>query len=448
MSATPRAVDLLGPDVVLLAMETLAAGRAASSNAVLALELAAPVERRRVAAALDRFLPSCPWLGGRLRRPFPWGKLQWRVPAGGPTPIAIESAPLGADTLAAVVDRELAVSIDPRREPPLRITLVDDTERARARGDARGALVLTWAHALMDPHGAEHLVRLLAEIDDRPADTPPWPTAPLLVAPPDPRPLRERAALASRGAAALRARAPVPPRSLASARPRPRSGCPRHWRFCFAASAASPDRRRRGMPWRLAVVATAMTEIFARRGIPTDVPFLVPVSVDRRTRGAHGPVLGNYLGFHFASFAPPLDGDVARLAGALRDQLAEAVRRDELEAGWAGMSFARLRPLRGMFRELPWTRAGDLCSFHFADTDAVLSDRTHLFGVRLVGGYHAAAVPARPGVGVFFSRRGDVESLIITTTNNVVDDAEAARIADVVGRAMGWRALADEGAAT
>ena len=100
------------------------------------------------------------------------------------------------------------------------------------------------------------------------------------------------------------------------------------------------------------------------------MPFLVPVSVDRRPRGEHGPVLGNYLGFHFARCRPPVDGDTARLARELRDQLAEAVRRDELEAGWAGMSFARYRPLRGMFRELPWTAAGDFCSFHFADTDA------------------------------------------------------------------------------
>jgi hypothetical protein len=192
------------------------------------------------------------------------------------------------------------------------------------------------------------------------------------------------------------------------------------------------------MPWRLAVVAKAMTALFVRRGGATDVPFLVPVSVDRRARGEHGPVLGNYLGFHFARGPWPVDGDAPALAHALRDQLADAVRRDEIEAGWAGMSFARYRPLRGMFRELPWTRAGDLCSFNFADTDALLPERSHLFGAPIVGGYHVAAVPPRPGAGVFFTRRESTENLIVSTTDDVLDDADAAIIADVVQHEMRW----------
>jgi hypothetical protein len=426
----PRAVPLLGPDVVLLAMETRAAGRAASSNAVVAIELATTVDRARVAAAVARFLPMCPWLGGRLRRPLPWGKLEWRVPAAGPTPIPVAAAALGADGVPGLVDRELATAIDPRREPPLRITL--------AEGSGRSTLLFAWAHALMDPHGGEHLVRLLAALDEHPGASAPWSAPPLLVAPPDSRPFRERGALATRGAATLRGLAPVPPRSLASsAAPRPEAG-PRHWRFRFAAGPEPTERARRGMPWRLAVVATAMTALYERRGVPTDVPMLVPVSVDRRARGEHGPVLGNYLGFHFARFDPPRDGDAVRLARELRDQLAAAVRRDDLEAAWAGMSFARLRPLRGMFRELPWTRSGDFCSFHFADTDGLLPDRTHLFGAEMIGGYHVAAVPARPGAGVFFTRRGDTESLVVSTTAGVLDDADAATLAAIIGKTMGW----------
>ena len=428
IAAPPRAIDLLGPDVILLAMETLAAGRMASSNAVLVVELDAPPDAARLRSALQRFLPRCPWLGGRLARPFPWGKLRWRVPSAGPTPPPVAATTLAAGGLGAFVDRELGSPIDPRREPPLRITIAAD--------DAAARLVCTWAHPLMDPHGAEHLVRLLAELDEHPGVDHPWAAPPLLVAPADARPLRERGALASRGAAELRTLAPIPPRSLASARTAPARGTRRHWRFRFAAS-APPDRLRRGMPWRLAVVAEAMAALFLRHGVATDVPFLVPVSVDRRARGEHGPVLGNYLGFHFARGRFPVDGDAPALARALRDQLADAVRRDEIEAGWAGMSFARYRPLRGMFRELPWTRAGDFCSFNFADTDALLPDRTHLFGARIVGGYHVAAVPARPGAGVFFTRRDATESLIVSTADDVLDDADAAIIADVVQREMG-----------
>jgi hypothetical protein len=192
------------------------------------------------------------------------------------------------------------------------------------------------------------------------------------------------------------------------------------------------------MPWRLAVVCKAMTALWVRRGLATDVPLLVPVSVSRRPRGEPGPVLGNYLGFHFARCLPPVDGDTARLAHELRDQLAEAVRRDELEAGWAGMSFARYRPLRGMFRELPWTAAGDFCSFHFADTAALLPERTHLFGARVTGGYHVASVPDRPGAGVFFSRTGAIESVVVSWAHDVLDDADAEALAGIIQHEMGW----------
>lgn len=186
-----------------------------------------------------------------------------------------------------------------------------------------------------------------------------------------------------------------------------------------------------------------MTALFTARGLPTDVPFLIPVSVNRRARGEPGPVLGNFLAFHFAHCRPPVDGDTARTARELRDQLADAVRHDELEATWAGMSFARYRPLRGMFRELPWTAAGDFCSFNFADTDALLPDRTHLFGARITGGHHVAAVPARPGVGVFFGRRDGIETVVVSWVEGVLDDAHVEHIAGIVQREMGWRAATD-----
>ena len=192
------------------------------------------------------------------------------------------------------------------------------------------------------------------------------------------------------------------------------------------------------MPWRLAVVAKAMTALWVRRGLPIDVPFLVPVSVNRRPRGEAGPVLGNYLGFHFARCHPPVTRDTATLARELRDQLAEAVRQDELEAGWAGMSFARYRPLRSMFRELPWTAAGDFCSFHFADTAVLLPERTHLFGARVTGGYHVASVPDCPGVGVFFSRASAIENVVVSWANDVLNDADAAALAGIIQHEMGW----------
>ena len=430
MTSTLRSVPLLGPDVILLAMESLGArpGAATSSNAVLAVELMDALDPERVARALTRFLPICPWLGGRLVRPFPWGKLAWRVPPAGPRRPEVRAATLGPGGLGALVDHELAAPIDPYHDTPVRFTLAPT-------GDG-SVLLVTWAHSLMDPRGAEYLLRLLAELDEQPADGIPWTHAPLLTAPLDARSWRERGALASRGAAHLKQLTPVAPTSLAG---RGASAAERrHRRWRFDPGPPPGDRLRRGMPWRLAVVAKAMTALFRARELPTDDPFLIPVSVDRRQRGEPGPVLGNYLAFHFTRCRPPVDGDVAALARTLRDDLAEAVRRDDLEANWAGMSFARYRPLRGMFRELRWAAGGDVCSFHFADTGLLLPERTHLFGSRIRGGYHVAAVPARPGAGVFFTRAGATENLVVSWAGDVLDDAGAQTVADVVQREMGW----------
>jgi hypothetical protein len=114
----------------------------------------------------------------------------------------VQTRAVAAGALAALVDRELGARLDPYREAPLRLTIANE-------GGA-GRLILTWSHPLMDPHGSEYLLRLLTELDEQQGGALAWPTAPLLVAPPDTRSLRERGALASRGAAQLRRLTPAP----------------------------------------------------------------------------------------------------------------------------------------------------------------------------------------------------------------------------------------------
>jgi hypothetical protein len=51
----------------------------------------------------------------------------------------------------------------------------------------------------------------------------------------------------------------------------------------------------------------------ARAGLP-DVPFLLPISVDQRPRGAPGSTFGSQLSFHFTQFRPSDTDDVPGLA--------------------------------------------------------------------------------------------------------------------------------------
>src|SRR5262249_22309760 len=127
-------------------------------------------------------------------------------------------------------------------------------------------------------------------------------------APRDPRTLRERARLGSQSLAYMRGLTPVPPVSPGTGLRTP--GRARVWQGSFAERDECGDgRATRDICWRLALTGKAMSALWSKRGL-ADVPYLVPVSVDLRPKGETGPVIGNWLAFHFARFRPSETGDV------------------------------------------------------------------------------------------------------------------------------------------
>jgi hypothetical protein len=102
-------------------------------NTILVVECDGPIESDRIARAWDRFLDVCPWPAARLRRPFPWGKLHW---AAGPRE-SLARPPLRRVTITArgelqqELQTELNVALEPWREAPVRMLIVDD-QSARA----------------------------------------------------------------------------------------------------------------------------------------------------------------------------------------------------------------------------------------------------------------------------------------------------------------------------
>lgn len=409
-----------------------------SNNALLVVECDEPLDIERVRRAVDRLMEACPWPAARLRRSFPWARLEWTAPSRG----ALPGPPIRCRSFASPDEahRELEVelnsTIHPEKDPPLRF-LVARCERAPRR--THGVLVLTWFHPLMDPRGAQNFLLHLSRLDAE--DAPPrWGAAPpSLTRGRDPRPLRERGPLARKSLAYMQTLAPIPPVSPGTALASP--GRLRFRQENFRENGSlDGGRAPREICWRLAVVGKAMADLWQRRGLP-DVPFLVPIAVDLRPKGEPGPTFGNCLAFHFARFAPSETADTARLAGALRQQMADALRDGQIEANAVAMDFLQHRPLSMMLRALPWAAGGETFSFNCADVAEFPLSSGTIFGRRILNAYHAPAVLPRPGIGIFFNRCGATNNVVGSWVEGAVKEDEVRSIMDAVRDAMGWTAV-------
>jgi hypothetical protein len=417
-----------------MAMHTRGHRAGLSNNVLLVVGCDGGIDPERVGRAFDRFLDVCPWPGARLRRPLPWGRLHW---AAGPRealarpPIHSRAVAIREDVQRALA-AELNAAVDPAREAPLRVLLLEGP----AASSGRGLLVLTWFHPLMDPRGGQNLLAHLCHLDQCTGE-PPWGAAPPAFVPSsDPRPLRERGRIARRSLAYMRTLAPVPPVSLAPARGEPGRAHFRQQIFVDAGRNGVPMTRRE-ISWRLAVVGRAMAGLWERRSLP-DVPFLLPIAVDLRPKGEAGPTFGNHLAFHFARFRPSDTADLEGLARTLRRQMADAVRDGQIEANEVSMEFLKYRPVASMLRDLPWTRGGETFSFNCADVTDFPADLARCFDRRVVNAYHVPAVPPRPGIGVFFNRCAGQNNLVVSWNEGVVSDDEVTRVVDEVRDGMGW----------
>src|SRR5262249_14207272 len=106
------------------------------------------------------------------------------------------------------LEARLNAAIDPWREPPIHLSILDG-----GLGDGAGtsALVLTWFHPLMDPRGAQNFLRHLSLLDRHPDGLPPALQSAAFVPPPDARSFRERGRLARQSRRHLRSLTLGPP---------------------------------------------------------------------------------------------------------------------------------------------------------------------------------------------------------------------------------------------
>ena len=403
-------------------------------NTLLVVECDGPIESDRIARAWDRFLDVCPWPAARLRRPFPWGKLHWAAGARESlaSPTVRRVTITAREHLQRELTSELNLAVEPRREAPLRMLIVDDESAPPARSSV---LVLTWFHPLMDARGGENLLTHLNDLDRHEGALPWGDTPPAFVSERDRRSLVQRSRIAGGSLKYLRTLAPVPPVSAGNQPLPPGRACFR--RQSFIASDSTDQRATREICWRVALVGKAMTELWRRRDL-ADVPCLLPISVDVRPKGELGATFGNHLAFHFARFRSSDTADVPALARALRRQMADAVRDGQIEANQVALEFLQYQPLSRMLRVLPWTAGGELFSFNCADLADWPNALAECFGRKVVNAYHVPVVPPRPGIGVFFNRCGGRNNLVVSWIEGVATEIEAARIIAVIREGMGW----------
>ena len=413
-----------------MALGSMGLGGASSNNAVLVVHCDGPLDPERVQRSLDRLLGFCPWPAARLRRRLPWGKLHWAARhrhALGSQSVR-RCAVATPQALHEAVDAELNRAIDPTREPPLRLLVLDGPSAA-------SVLVMTWFHPFMDPRGAQNLLQHLCHLDDQAGDAPWGAAVPAFTPARDARPFRERGRLARKSLEYMRSVSSAP-----SATPREGRAGPVRFRqdsFVERDPEAGRERGTREIWWRLAVVGKAMRETWVRRGLP-EAPFLLPIAVDLRPKGEPGPTVGNMLAFHFARFRPGDTGDLPRLAATLRVQMADAVRDGQIEANEAALTFLQYRPLPMIRRAVRWFSGGDTFSFNCADVADFPPALACCFGRRVVNAYHVPAVPPRPGIGVFFNRCAGRHNIVVAWVADALREDDVTRIVEIVRQEMGW----------
>ena len=400
---------LLGTDVLLLAM-----GQGRPNNAIFVVECDGVIAVERLQAALRRLLPTLPWLDARLDRGWPWGYLRWSVWDTAIAPPIERIALTPRETMTDAITTLLNRAIDPRREPPIRFTVLtgpNDTS----------ALAVTWSHALMDPRGGELLVAMLVAGEQSETD---WIQARTIVPPADPRSLRERLDVARVALGQLRTLNTPACRSLArGVTPLGRV----RYRHLSMTDATAP----RAMPLTLALVGHAVAELWRAHGLPMDEPFRVPISVDRRRKGEPGPVFCNNVAFHFARFTPASTADLPTAATEIRRGMAEAVRSGAIDTLYTGTDLFSWQPFS---RLLAPFEGDDLASFNCADTGAVRPIVEHVFGARVRNAYHVPCVASSPGLGNFLNRCGDTENIVVVWIEPVLRDDE---VTGLVARLQG-----------
>jgi hypothetical protein len=292
------------------------------------------------------------------------------------------------------------------------------------QGAGTGSIVVfTWHHALMDAHGGEMFVRYLGAANT--LKQPDW-----IVDGAIKLPLKIRANIASKMKEFLYNTAQLPLMSLYKKTANRPKACYSTLSFTHQQSAAINERARQlnagflVSAFYLAATANAVAQVQKQRGVDNN-DVLVPIPLDRRKRGAQGPILGNQVSFLFYRIPNAVLNDVSACTSELIEQMKSLMRSENPVHYTIMLDFLRRMP--GFFyrRMLKSPTKGLMASFFYSDTGDSLQDFDELFGQPVNGAIHYPPNMYPPGMTFIFSRFQGALQLTFGYMEPVISTAEA-----------------------
>ena len=382
---------LNGSDYLMLGFDYELRRRGYAGNSCqIVLEL----DRAISAGALRRRLTELTKRHPILRaHPGGWLGTKWKVPAD-PFASAAQSVLVHRDRSGLrekLSDEPLAI----RRGELFRFDLVE-----RDTGEMN--VVFTWTHALMDAPSAEHFLAIVGREDIAlPAISPP--------APRPKKPLKERLLLARKSVNQLSDFCKAAPHTVGVRRP----DAPPVQRYCVEKFSTEETALVKANGVKLcgalgdaqfhaAVAMMELHQLHQRVGCPSP-SYVLPVPVSLRPKGSVEPVFSNQIAMLMVQFLPEQLTSTAAAVGALKPQLAQALRDRRIEAGVAITELSRGLPFPLYLYILKQHGLrGEICSFFYGDTANVSPLLTSFLGATIKDLTHVGATTPSPGIGAIF----------------------------------------------
>jgi len=418
----PRRSPLSGTDFFLLALDRNMRKNGTTGNVChLGVDLHGSLSRAEMLARCQE-LQLLQWLNSvSIRRRWPLQIPHWQKSStkGG---VLLHEHFQDDGIPEEIFQRALAV----RAGATLAIDLIQ-------RGSHKTTVVISWHHALMDAHGAEMLLRHIAEAE---------PTAPGKIFPTFPA----NGSLISQLGKAKEAKDLVvsASRNPVALLKQPGASGDTQLKFRLvefsAAETAAIDQTAvivgagfRKSVLYLAAAALSLRGLFGRRD-GAESAFCVPVPQDQRRRGATGPVVSNQVSFFFYRIPYDQLGSLQSAVQCISTQMLEQMRGEKQKSYATMMTLFRRLPL-GVYAGMLKTSTNQN-SFHFSDTGESLSGFTSFLGRQVERVVHYPPCTYPPGFTIVFMRYQGRLSATIRYASKAISEEELAWFVDDLRSAL------------